>query len=191
MARFNDVVKYLIAGLVMILVPLRAGAEGLPLCVACTDTYVHCDEDCFRNSQSSASCIKSCKASHDYCKSNCTEEEPLANAQVPDSLVGRYEGWSRACQGAVFSLSQQSVSFKDCTEKPYQLLEVDDRHVVINVQASDTCSAKVIKFEKEQPGPKGLSFGGYILKWGKSQKQIDGRCNFGSTRAPFSESVEQ
>jgi hypothetical protein len=188
MSRFHELMKYLIAGLMVILVPPCAAAEGLPLCVACADTYVHCDEDCFRNPQSSARCVKSCEAGFDYCKSNCVDEEPLANARVPDSLLGRYEGWSRACQGDVFTLSQQSVSFGDCTEQPYQLLEADDRHVVINVQPSKTCSAKVIKFEKELPGPKGLSFGGYILKWGESQRQIDTRCNFGNSKAPFSES---
>jgi hypothetical protein len=183
--------KYLIAGLLVILTPVHAGAEDMSLCISCADTYVRCDESCFRNPHPPASCIKNCEASYAYCKSNCADEEPLANARVPDTFLGRYEGWSRACEGDIFTLSEKSVTFGDCNEQPFQLLEADDRHVIINIQASETCSAKVIKFEKEKPGPKGLSFGGYILKWGKTQKQINARCNFGSSKAPFAEPSDQ
>ena len=179
--------KYFIAGLLIILGHVGAAAGETPLCISCADAYVRCDENCFKDPRTSKSCVKSCEASYAGCKSTCADKAPLADASVPEALLGRYEGWSRACEGDVFSLSRKTVSFGDCAEQPFQLLEADDRHVVIIVPASESCSAKVIKFEKAKPGPNGLSFGGYILKWGETQKQIESRCNFGSSKAPFVE----
>jgi hypothetical protein len=183
--------KYCIAGLLMILAHASASAEESSLCLSCADAYVKCDENCFRDPRTSKTCVKRCEASYADCRSTCADKGPLADASVPDALLGRYEGWSRACEGDIFSLTQGSVTFGDCNEQPFQLLEADERHVVINIPASASCSAKVIKFEKEKPDPNGLSFGGYVLKWGKTQKQIDSRCNFGSSKAPFVEPGDQ
>jgi hypothetical protein len=183
--------KYYIAGLLMILAHVSAGAEETSFCLSCADAYVQCDENCFRDPRTSKACVKRCEASYAGCKSTCADKVPLSGASVPDALLGRYEGWSRACEGDVFALSQEFATFGDCNEQPFQLLEADERHVVINIPASESCSAKVIKFEKEEPGPSGLSFGGYILKWGKTQKEIDSRCNFGRSKAPFVESGGQ
>jgi hypothetical protein len=179
LARWATRMKDFAIGLILILVAGGVCADEMPLCLTCIEADIQCGSACFGKGRPPEYCVKSCEANYEYCKSHCVEKKPLQDAQVPNSLLGRYEGWSRACEGNDFMLSEKLVTIGGC-EQRFQLLEADEQHVVINVLASDKCGLpKVIKFEMERPGPSGLTFGGYVLWWGKTQSEVGSRCNYG------------
>ena len=180
--RWATRMKTFAVGLILILATACVCADEMSLCLSCTEADSQCGSACFVEGRPSENCVKNCTANYAYCKSHCVDKKPLTYAQVPNGLLGPYEGWSRACEGNFFMLSEKSVTLGNC-EQRFQLLEADEQHVVINVLTSDKCGLPmVIKFERERSGPRGLTFGGYVLWWGKSQAEVGSRCNYGRSK---------
>jgi hypothetical protein len=169
--------KYLTVVIMLMVATGCVYAEELPHCLTCRNTYDRCTSPCF-GKDDSKNCIINCGAALVYCTTHCADTKPLPNASAPESLIGEYEGLSRACEGRDFKLTEKLVTIENCPEQPYQILEVDEQHIIISTLPSDKCSPKVIRFEIEKPIPAvGFTYGGFVLRWGKNQTEVESSCN--------------
>ena len=165
----------LLAGVVVAVATVAQGSGEGPSCFSCENYTDQRYREC---TGSRMECGNAARRALNECKATCKPAQPIANARAPSGLLGAYEGWSRACHEQTFELTEKTISLFSCSERPYQLFDVGDDYVILEVKAGDACPTTVVRFEKEKPTSVG-TFGGYVLYWSGSQAEPRSRCNFG------------